>query len=41
LRGILRISNAIDAVLGGIAKVFAWLLPALVVVIVFDVISRK
>lgn len=41
LRGLLGISNAIDAVLGAIARLFAWLLPVLVTVIVFDVISRK
>jgi TRAP-type mannitol/chloroaromatic compound transport system permease small subunit len=41
LRGLLGVSNAIDAFLGAIAKLFAWLLPVLVIVIVFDVISRK
>ncbi len=41
MRGLLGISNAIDAFLGTIAKLFAWLLPVLVVVIVFDVITRK
>lgn len=41
MRGLLRISEAIDAVLGAIAKLFAWLLPVLVLVIVFDVITRK
>jgi TRAP-type mannitol/chloroaromatic compound transport system permease small subunit len=35
------VSNAIDAVLGAIARAFAWGLPLLVIVIVFDVISRK
>jgi TRAP-type mannitol/chloroaromatic compound transport system permease small subunit len=41
LRGLLRISEAIDAFLGTIAKFFAWGLPLLVIVIVFDVITRK
>lgn len=41
MRGLLGISNAIDAFLGAIARFFAWLLPVLVIVIVFDVISRK
>jgi TRAP-type mannitol/chloroaromatic compound transport system permease small subunit len=41
LGGLLKISDAIDAVLGTIARLFAWLLPVLVIVIVFDVISRK
>jgi TRAP-type mannitol/chloroaromatic compound transport system permease small subunit len=41
LRGLLGISNAIDAVLGTIARACAWFLPVLVVVIVFDVITRK
>jgi TRAP-type mannitol/chloroaromatic compound transport system permease small subunit len=35
------LSSAIDAFLGTIARIFAWGLPALVIVIVFDVISRK
>lgn len=41
MRGLLKISDAIDAVLGTIARIFAWLLPVLVIVIVFDVITRK
>ena len=41
MRGLLKISDAIDAVLGAIARFFAWLLPVLVIVIVFDVITRK
>lgn len=41
MRGLLGISNAIDAFLGAIARAFAWFLPVLVLVIVFDVISRK
>jgi TRAP-type mannitol/chloroaromatic compound transport system permease small subunit len=41
LRGLLKISDAIDAVLGFIARIFAWGLPALVFVIVWDVITRK
>ena len=41
MRGLLGISNAIDAVLGAIARFFAWGLPILVIVIVFDVVSRK
>jgi TRAP-type mannitol/chloroaromatic compound transport system permease small subunit len=41
LRGLLRISDTIDAVLGAIARLFAWLLPVLVLVIIFDVITRK
>lgn len=41
MRGLLRISDTIDAVLGAIARFFAWGLPILVLVIVFDVISRK
>lgn len=41
MRGLLRISEAIDAFLGTIAKFFAWGLPLLVIVIVFDVITRK
>lgn len=41
MRGLLGISNAIDALLGTIARFFAWLLPVLVIVIVFDVITRK
>ncbi|MDX2155608.1 MAG: TRAP transporter small permease subunit [Hyphomicrobiaceae bacterium] len=41
MKGLLRLSDAIDAVLGAIARFFAWGLPILVIVIVFDVISRK
>ncbi len=41
LRALLRISDVIDAVLGAIARTFAWLLPLLVIVIVFDVVTRK
>ncbi|MEQ1718614.1 MAG: hypothetical protein ABL907_21955 [Hyphomicrobium sp.] len=41
LRGLLKISDAIDAVLGAIARFFAWGLLLLVLVIVFDVITRK
>jgi TRAP-type mannitol/chloroaromatic compound transport system permease small subunit len=41
LRGLLAISNAIDAVLGTIAKIFAWGLPLLAIVICFDVLTRK
>jgi TRAP-type mannitol/chloroaromatic compound transport system permease small subunit len=41
LRGLLRLSDAIDAVLGTIARIFAWGLLLLVTVIVFDVLSRK
>lgn len=41
LRGLLKISDAIDTVLGTIARLFAWLLPVLVIVIVFDVLTRK
>jgi TRAP-type mannitol/chloroaromatic compound transport system permease small subunit len=35
------VSNAIDALLGAIARFFAWGLLLLVVVIMFDVITRK
>jgi TRAP-type mannitol/chloroaromatic compound transport system permease small subunit len=41
LRGLLSVSNAIDRVLGGIARTFGWGFLALAVVIGFDVISRK
>lgn len=41
MRAMLRISSTIDAVLGTIARTFAWFLPVLVIVIVFDVITRK
>ena len=41
MKALLRVSDAIDALLGAIARVFAWGLVLLVLVIVFDVISRK
>ncbi len=41
MRGLLRISDAIEAALGAIARFFAWGLLLLVIVIVFDVITRK
>jgi TRAP-type mannitol/chloroaromatic compound transport system permease small subunit len=41
LRGLLGISDAINAFLMAVARTFAWFLPVLVLVIVFDVISRK
>ena len=41
MKGLLRVSAAIDAVLGAIARFFAWGLLLLVIVIVFDVITRK
>jgi TRAP-type mannitol/chloroaromatic compound transport system permease small subunit len=41
LRGLLKVSDTINAVLGTIARFFAWLLPLLVIVIVFDVLTRK
>lgn len=41
MRGLLAISNGIDAILSAIARLFGWLFLALVLVIVFDVITRK
>ena len=41
MRGLLSASNAIDCVLGAIARWFGWGFVALVIVICFDVISRK
>jgi TRAP-type mannitol/chloroaromatic compound transport system permease small subunit len=38
---LLRISNGIDAVLGRIAMAVGWLFLVAVVVIIFDVLSRK
>ncbi len=41
MRALLTISNAIDALLRVIAHIFGWSFLALVIVIVFDVITRK
>lgn len=41
MRSLLGVSNAIDAVLGAIAKTFGWGFLVLAIVIGFDVISRK
>ncbi len=41
MRGLLSVSNTIDAVLGTIAKAFGWGFLALAIVICFDVITRK
>lgn len=41
MRGLLAVSNGIDALLTFIARLFGWLFLALVLVIVFDVITRK
>jgi len=41
LRPLLSVSNTIDAVLGTIARVFGWCFLLMIIVICFDVISRK
>jgi len=41
LRALLGVSQAIDAVLGFIAKAFGWCFVLLVIVICFDVVTRK
>ena len=41
MRALLSISNAIDAVLEIIAKVFGWLFLLMAIVICFDVVTRK
>jgi TRAP-type mannitol/chloroaromatic compound transport system permease small subunit len=41
LRGLLSVSNTIDGVLGAIAKIFGWCFMVMVIIICFDVISRK
>jgi TRAP-type mannitol/chloroaromatic compound transport system permease small subunit len=41
VRVLLSVSNAVDAVLSAIAKVFGWCFLLMVVVICFDVVSRK
>lgn len=41
MRGLLAISNGIDAVLGVIARTFGWCFLIMMTIIVFDVITRK
>lgn len=41
MRGLLTISNGIDAGLGAIARVFGWCFLILMTVIVFDIVTRK
>jgi TRAP-type mannitol/chloroaromatic compound transport system permease small subunit len=41
LRALLKVSEGIDALLGAIARFFAWGLLLLVIVIMFDVVTRK
>jgi TRAP-type mannitol/chloroaromatic compound transport system permease small subunit len=41
VRGLLTLSNVIDAILAKIASIFGWAFLALVIVICFDVITRK
>jgi len=41
LRGLLSVSNAIDRILGSIARSFGWGFLVLAIVIGFDVVSRK
>jgi TRAP-type mannitol/chloroaromatic compound transport system permease small subunit len=41
VRGLLSFSKAVDAILGAIARTFGWLFLAMVVVICFDVVTRK
>lgn len=41
MQALLGVSDSIDRVLGRIAKVFGWLFIALVVVICWDVLTRK
>lgn len=41
MRTLLGVSQAIDAILGVIAKVFGWCFLLMVIVICFDVITRK
>lgn len=38
---LLRFSNAVEALLGFVARTFAWMFILCIVVIVFDVITRK
>lgn len=41
MRALLSVSNTIDAVLQGIAKAFGWCFLLMMIVICFDVVSRK
>lgn len=38
---LLRFSNAIEALLGFVARIFSWMFIACIVVITFDVVTRK
>jgi len=41
LNALLRFSNAVESALGAVARVFSWAFIACIVVITFDVITRK